>query len=206
MDIELRPIQEELSPALTKSSASHEQLNAASTAYKVITPTVHSTRPSYLRVGSVVSFYIVTSISMIMINKLVLKQVGLPITFLWGQLVLAAIVLRSASFMRLLTLPTARSWSLLQSIAPLIVMNVVGLVLNTLCLHHIDAVLYQVARSLILPITVALSPILGQRISFSAMACCVFISIGFFIGIFGESSGPAQISYFRCHLWGPQAV
>lgn len=150
------------------------------------TPTVVSTsRPGVMRVVGVVSFYIITSISMVMINKMVLRQIGLPMTFLWGQLLVAALILRLGQAVRLLTLPTP-TLSLLRVTAPLIAINVVGLVLNTLCLQHLDAVLYQVARSLILPLTVALSPLLGQRISGPALGCCFLITAGFVVGIWGE--------------------
>jgi GDP-fucose transporter C1 len=149
---------------------------------------VQNAPPSTIRVALVVGFYIVTSISMIMVNKAVLNHAGLPLFFLWGQLVIAAVVLKAASLINLLTLPPV-SLALLKSVAPLITINVIGLVLNTLCLKNIDAVMYQVARSLILPITVALSPIMqSQRISFKVFLCCLCITAGFLVGIFGENN------------------
>jgi GDP-fucose transporter C1 len=157
-------------------------------------PRIHSTvtqhnsthPPSRLKVTSVVLFYIVTSISMIMVNKTVLNHAGLPLFFLWGQLIVAVVLLHIASLVGLLTLPPL-SLGLLKSVTPLILINVVGLVLNTLCLQHIDAVMYQVARSLILPMTVALGPIIARNfVSRRVLLCCVMISAGFLIGIFGE--------------------
>lgn len=147
---------------------------------------VHSSAPSRLKVAAVVGFYIFSSITMIMVNKAVLNQTGLPLFFLWGQLVLAVVILRAASMGGVLHLPPV-TFALLKSVAPLIAINVVGLILNTLCLQNIDAVMYQVARSLILPMTVAMSPLLQrQRISPAVLGCCVIISLGFIIGIFGE--------------------
>jgi GDP-fucose transporter C1 len=61
--------------------------------------------------------------------------------------------------------------------------------MNTLCLQNIDAVMYQVARSLILPITVAMSPFMqSQRITFKVFLCCACITAGFIVGVFGESN------------------
>lgn len=170
----------ELSLLGATSKASHNQLPP--------NLTTHSTQPSTFKVASVVAFYIVTSIAMIMVNKAVLNQAGLPLIFLWGQLIVAVIILKFAAILNLLTLPPV-SVALFKSVAPLIAINVIGLILNTLCLHNIDAVMYQVARSLILPITVSLSPFMqsGQRVSFRVFMCCACITAGFLIGIFGES-------------------
>ena len=142
--------------------------------------------PSTFRVAAVVAFYIVTSIAMIMVNKAVLNQAGLPLFFLWGQLVVAVVVLKLAAMLRLLTLPPV-SLALMKGVAPLIAINVIGLIMNTLCLHHIDAVMYQVARSLILPMTVAMTPLIAkQPISPPVLLCCIVISVGFLVGVFGE--------------------
>lgn len=148
-----------------------------------------------LKVTAAVSFYIITSIAMIVINKIVLREVGLPLSFLWGQLVVAAVILKLLERFGIITQLPPANWSAAWNAAPLILINVVGLTLNTLCLHHVDAVLYQVARSLILPMTVALSPLLGQRISLPILSCCVLISVGFAIGLFGEQTANAQISH-----------
>lgn len=199
VEIELRPINElssKLTPLLATSNESIESTSlekgqgtgpfAKQSNHLIILPPQQQTQSTKLRkVVGVVSFYIITSISMVMINKMVLRQSGLPLTFLWGQLVVAAIFLRLLAALQLITLPSA-SLSLFRSTLPLITINVLGLVLNTLCLQHIDAVLYQVARSLILPITISLSPFMGQRISRPTLICCLVISIGFVVGIFGE--------------------
>lgn len=145
-----------------------------------------SASSSPLKVALVVVFYIVTSVMMVMVNKAVLNQTGLPMVFLWGQLVVAVAILRGAALCRLLTLPPL-TWPIMRALTPLIVMNVVGLTLNTLCLNYIDALMYQVARSLILPITVAMSPaLMGTKISARVLGCCAIIFAGFLVGVFGE--------------------
>lgn len=143
-------------------------------------------RPTFHKIIAVIAFYIITSITMIMVNKTVLNQAGLPMTFLWGQLVTAVILLQVAQQFRLLTLPPV-NWEAAKQLRYLISLNVVGLALNTLCLQHIDAALYQVARSLILPITALISAKLsGNIVSRRVAIACTIITIGFLIGVGGE--------------------
>jgi len=143
-------------------------------------------KTSWLKVVGVVSFYIVASITMIMVNKSVLRQTGLPITFLWGQLFIAVLLLRLLSLVNIIALPPVNV-GISKAMLPLTVANVVGLTLNTFCLLHIDAVLYQVARSLILPLTVLLTPlILKQRVSLKVALSCGIVFLGFVVGLFGD--------------------
>jgi GDP-fucose transporter C1 len=143
--------------------------------------------PSFLKVLSVVLFYIFASITTIMLNKLVLKrQSSLPLFFLWGQLVVAVLILHVLAVVRVVRIPPV-SLAVFKGFAGLIVVNVVGLALNTLCLANMDAVMYQVARSMILPITVCLSPfILAQWPSLKIIMACGVIFVGFAVGIFGD--------------------
>lgn len=144
------------------------------------------TSPFY--VAAVVSFYIVSTISMVLVNKVVLKQAKLPFTFLWGQLMLASIVLQACQLGGLFKMPSLSPKTLIKLI-PLITVNVVGLTLNTLCLYFADAMMYQIARSLVLPITVALTPLmLNDSVSWKVVACCLIITAGFTVGLFGEQS------------------
>lgn len=137
-------------------------------------------------VFGVVAFYIVSSITMVLLNKAILKQTGLPLIFLWGQLVVAVLILFLSHLVGLLALPPV-TWQIFWSLLPLTSINVLGLALNTLCLHNIDAMLYQVARSLILPITVIISMVaLGQKVSLRVGVACGIISAGFLVGLFGE--------------------
>jgi len=120
----------------------------------------------------------------------VLKVEGIPsLLFLWGQLVVAVVLLQIARLCKLITLPPA-TFAAFKQLLGLIAINVVGLTLNTLCLANIDAVLYQVARSMILPMTVALSPfITGAYPSLRVLLACALIFCGFVVGIFGERGG-----------------
>lgn len=144
------------------------------------------TTPFY--VAAVVSFYIISTIAMVLVNKIVLKKAKLPFTFLWGQLVLASIVLQACQLGGLFKMPSFSKKTLFNLI-PLITVNVVGLTLNTLCLFFADAMMYQIARSLVLPITVALTPLmLKDSVSLKIIACCLIVTTGFTVGLFGEQS------------------
>lgn len=143
-------------------------------------------RKSELYVSAVFSFYILSTISMVIINKLVLKQSSLPISFLWGQMILASIILQAAQFCGAFKMPSFKL-SVLKNLIPLIGINVVGLGLNTLCLQYSDAMMYQIARSLVLPITIALTPLLlKESVSARTIGCCLVILAGFGVGILGE--------------------
>lgn len=141
---------------------------------------------SDLYVSIVVSFYVASTISMVLLNKLVLKKAGFPLTFLWGQMLLASIVLQIFQFCGLFKIPSFKL-SVLKKLIPLIAVNVIGLGLNTFCLQFSDAMMYQIARSLVLPITIVLTPLLlKESVSLRIIGCCAFILIGFVVGILGE--------------------
>lgn len=146
----------------------------------------HKAAAPFWRVFLAVSFYVITSITMILINKAVLRETTLPLAFLWSQLMVAAVILKAMSP---LTFIPPLTFALHRSLLPLIAINVLGLTMNTLCLSHMDAMLYQIARSLVLPITVALTPLLSHRgdsVSARILAACTIITCGFLIGVFGD--------------------
>jgi solute carrier family 35 (GDP-fucose transporter), member C1 len=136
-----------------------------------------------------VLFYMLISIAMVLINKFVLNHVSMPLTFLWLQLVISFMILWSCDkmgWLRLEDINLRQEW---KQLAPLIVVNVLGLSLNTYCLAYLDASLYQVARSLVLPLTVLFSWLyLRQSISLVIALSCLIIICGFIIGIVLEQA------------------
>ena len=135
-----------------------------------------------------VLFYMTISITMVLLNKYVLNQVSLPLSYLWLQLVISTLILlffHNLQWINIQDLDLANKW---KDIAPLIVINVLGLSLNTFCLVFLDASLYQIARSLVLPLTVAFSwAFMGQLSSLAILLSCVVIFVGFLIGIVFEN-------------------
>ncbi|KAI8839513.1 hypothetical protein BJ741DRAFT_531114 [Chytriomyces cf. hyalinus JEL632] len=123
---------------------------------------------------------------MVLVNKAVLNTVALPLTFLWVQLLVAVLLLSASSYFGLLQCPIFTT-STCRALAPLIVINVIGLALNTFCLQHVDASFFQVARSLVLPFTILMSWLfLGQKSSTWVLISCAAVFTGFIVGTLME--------------------
>ncbi|RUS34631.1 hypothetical protein BC938DRAFT_479421, partial [Jimgerdemannia flammicorona] len=134
-----------------------------------------------------VSFYMVTSLVMVLVNKWTLNGIAVPMTFLWAQLLIAVILLYVSSWFGLLKLPVIQG-DITYRLLPLIGVNVIGLTVNTLCLNYVDASFYQVARALVLPITVLLSYLLlSKSSSVMILVSCLIVCLGFFVGVATET-------------------
>src|ERR1700677_1681417 len=61
---------------------------------------------------------------------------------------------------------------------------------NNYCLKYVDASFYQVARGLILPLTVLLSLVFlkASRPSIRVLLACAVVTVGFFVGVFLDGS------------------
>jgi len=133
-----------------------------------------------------VSFYIVTALIMVFVNKWVLNSVSLPFTLLWFQVIVAVILLHFTGIFGILQLPIIEKQKCI-GLLPLIAINVLGLSFNTICLQYVDASFYQVARALVLPFTVIFSFIfLSQKSSYKILLACLIVCIGFFVGVSSE--------------------
>jgi GDP-fucose transporter C1 len=124
---------------------------------------------------------------MVTVNKWVLLTTSIPIFFLFVQLSIAVILLLLCQALKLITLP---HWDpkTAKALLPLIGINVSGLIFNNLCLQYVDASFYQIARGLVLPITVSLALALQQSPpSLRATACCVGVTAGFSVGVLFDS-------------------
>ena len=149
-----------------------------------------------LQVVLTVLFYMTTSISMVMLNKYVLNSNDTPLLLLWGQLIIAILLMHIMAAFNVVQIPHIR-FQESKRLMPLIFVNAFGLSANTFCLQHVDASLYQViyyiinfkvARSLTLPFTVFLSLIyLNAKISPSIIMTCVIIFVGF-LSVFTSNS------------------
>lgn len=87
------------------------------------------------------------SIVMVMSNKVVLNAIELPMTFLLMQMLFAVVMLRVCAATGWMQVPKL-TWRMTRKLSPLILVNVVGLSLNTLCLQYVDASFYQVESHL----------------------------------------------------------
>lgn len=97
--------------------------------------------------GSALSTFTLSSICQVADPPLcsfqTLNGTNLPLTFLFMQLVIAVVLIQLCNLFKLISLPPIDP-QLCKDIAAVVVVNVVGLVFNTLCLKAIDASYFQV--------------------------------------------------------------
>lgn len=160
------------------------------------------TPPSTYKVFLSVGFYMLTSIFMVMANKAFLDKIETPILFLALQMAVAVGILLFCNLLGIYTLPSI-DYDTCKKLAPLITVNVVGLTFNTLCLKFVDASFFQVARGLVLPLTVALTwLVMKEQTSQKIIGACGililsillclylqgFVCLGYFVGVLSEDA------------------
>jgi len=129
---------------------------------------------------------------MVTVNKWVLISTPAPLFLLLSQLVIAILLLLFCHSTKIYKLPTFDRKVAL-SLWKLIAINVLGLTFNTFCLQYVDASFYQVARGLVLPITVILALLTGQAPpSQRALGCCGIVTVGFLVGVILDKSGQGK--------------
>jgi len=130
---------------------------------------------------------------MVFVNKAVLNAAPeLPLLFLFNQLVMAVILLHlGAMFTPRIEIPVLSIISA-KKLFPVVSVNIIGLVFNMLCLRDVEASFFQIARGLVLPLTIAVSSLVTQaKPSIQVLLAAVVVTIGFFIGVAPESNLPA---------------
>lgn len=138
-----------------------------------------------MQVAGVVSFYMSAALVMVFVNKAVLNSSPeLPLLFLFNQLVLAVILLHASAFatdkveIPQLDLKTAKK------MMPVTLVNVLGLIFNILCLRGVEASFFQIARGLVLPLTIAVSAIQTQSLpSRRVVLAAGVVALGFVLGV-----------------------
>jgi len=144
---------------------------------------------SHLLVTGTVLFYLVAALAMVMANKWVLQSTSAPLFFLFTQLVIAVVLFLASHAVKLVQVPLFIDAQLIKGLAPMIALNVIGLSFSNYTLKYVDASFYQVARGLLLPFTVATSYIFLQaRPSLRILLSCSVVTLGFFVGIFLDST------------------
>ncbi|KAJ7066689.1 hypothetical protein C8F01DRAFT_1347761 [Mycena amicta] len=140
--------------------------------------------PSKTLVVSVVLFYIVAALAMIVANKWVLNLTSAALFLLLTQFVISVLLLWIADKLRLLQVRLTLDLATSKGLAPLVALNVIGLSFSNYTLQNVDTSFYQVVRGLVLPFTVATSFfMLGARPSIRILSACGIVTAGFFIGV-----------------------
>uniref|UniRef100_H2Z4I3 Sugar phosphate transporter domain-containing protein n=1 Tax=Ciona savignyi TaxID=51511 RepID=H2Z4I3_CIOSA len=148
----------------------------------------------YLRVFFAVALYWGVSISMVFINKYLLKsdqlKLNAPMFVTWFQCVVTVALCvicsqLSSSMPNLLTFPSTKfDAKLSREALPLSVVFVLMISFNNLCLGEVGVAFYTIARSLVTIFSLIFTYfILGKKTTLPALACCGIILGGFFLGV-----------------------
>ncbi|TFK99713.1 hypothetical protein BDV98DRAFT_613288 [Pterulicium gracile] len=147
-----------------------------------------------LPVAGVVAFYMFSALLMIFVNKAVLtSSPQLPLAFLLIQLLIAVILLHiSALFSSKIEIPNLNIQSA-KSLFPVVFINIVGLVFNTLCLRGVEASFFQIARGMVLPLTILISAIHTRILPNprnKILLSATIVTSGFLLGVTPSSALP----------------
>ncbi|KAJ7110065.1 hypothetical protein C8R44DRAFT_801299 [Mycena epipterygia] len=139
-----------------------------------------------LQVAGVVAFYMCAALVMVFVNKAVLISVPeLPLVFLLLQLLIAVVLLRFSALLSRGTIEIPKfEPEVAKKLFPVVSVNILGLVFNTLCLRGVEASFFQIARGLVLPLTIIVSSIHTHSVpSRNVILASVVVTGGFFLGI-----------------------
>ncbi|KAG8835832.1 hypothetical protein FRC17_000796 [Serendipita sp. 399] len=130
------------------------------------------------------------ALCMIMVNKWVLISTETPLFFLLAQLVIAILMFLVTHALGIFKVSLSLQWDVCVGLWPMIFLNVLGLSANNYCLKYVDASFYQVARGLVLPLTVVLSLIFlkASRPTLRVLTACAIVTVGFFVGVILDGS------------------
>ncbi|KAH7100323.1 hypothetical protein BKA62DRAFT_706671 [Auriculariales sp. MPI-PUGE-AT-0066] len=141
-----------------------------------------------LEVAAVVSFYMVAALTMVFVNKAVLlSSPSVPLLFLLLQLVMAVILLHVSAFAfpRHIQLPRLE-FTTMRKLVPVISVSLSGLVFNTLCLRAVEAAYFQIARGLLLPLTIVVSALFTRALptpTGPVFIAALIVTLGFLMGV-----------------------
>jgi GDP-fucose transporter C1 len=146
-----------------------------------------------IKVAAVVLFYMFAALVMVFVNKAVLNNSpDLPLLFLLLQLLIAVVLLHATSLLsKRIEIPQF-DLSVARKLVPVVLVNIVGLVFNTLCLRDVEASFFQIARGLVLPLTIAVSSLHTHSFPSKSVICAaVAVTMGFMVGVAPSSNLPA---------------
>ncbi|KAH9982829.1 hypothetical protein BGW80DRAFT_1265173, partial [Lactifluus volemus] len=138
--------------------------------------------PSSLRIAAVVSFYMFAA----WCNKTVLNaSPNVPLLFLFLQLIIAVILLHNRD--------PRWDYHTMKKLFPVVSINVVGLVFNMFCLREVEVTFFQIARGLVLPLTISVTSLTSHsHPTTRVIVAAAIVTTGFFIGVTSEGSLPVS--------------
>jgi len=147
-----------------------------------------------IQVAAVVMFYMTAALVMVFVNKAVLNNAPeLPLLFLLIQLIIAVILLHvSALLFKRVEIPVFEKETA-KNLTPVVLVNIIGLVFNTLCLRDVETTFFQIARGMVLPLTIFASAIDTRVIpSTRVLAAAGVVMLGFILGIAPHQNAPLR--------------
>ncbi|KIK49446.1 hypothetical protein CY34DRAFT_796851 [Suillus luteus UH-Slu-Lm8-n1] len=148
------------------------------------------------KVAAVVGFYMSAALVMVFVNKAVLNgSPDLPLLFLLLQLLIAVLLLHvAAMFITRVEIPKLELETA-KKLTPVVLVNIIGLVFNTLCLRDVEASFFQIARGLVLPLTIIVfsahtRTVPSVRVGIAAGT----VAIGFLLGVAPSATVPAHVA------------
>ena len=129
-------------------------------------------------------------------NKAVLNAApDLPLLYLLNQLVIAVVLLHGASALTAKVQIPKLEIRTAKKLFPVVAVNIIGLVFNTLCLRGVEASFFQIARGMVLPLTILVSSVhTHTRPSFTVLIATGIVTFGFLTGISPNKDLPASAS------------
>ena len=129
-------------------------------------------------------------------NKAVLNAApDLPLLYLFNQLVIAVGLLHGASFMTARVQIPKLEVQTAKKLTPVVSVNIIGLIFNTLCLRGVEASFFQIARGLVLPLTILVSCVhTHARPSSRVLIAAGVVTAGFLTGISPNKNLPVSAS------------
>jgi len=133
-------------------------------------------------------------LQMVFVNKMVLTAApNLTVLFMFFQSITTVILLQATSFATSHVQIPKLEYQTAKNLAPLIIVDTLGFVFNALCLRDVEAAFYQIARGMVLPLTIAVVAVSSRtRPSLAVVGCASIVTFGFFLGISFESDLPAR--------------
>ncbi|KJA28527.1 hypothetical protein HYPSUDRAFT_62165 [Hypholoma sublateritium FD-334 SS-4] len=144
------------------------------------------TSVQHTQVACVVAFYMASALIVSVLNS----SPEIPLVFLFFQLLIAVALLHISALIwpNKITIPKL-DIQVGKKLIPLVSVNISGLVFNTLCLRDVEASFFQIARGLVLPLTILVSFLLIKSIpSNLVLVAAAVVTIGFMMGVAPSSS------------------
>jgi GDP-fucose transporter C1 len=131
---------------------------------------------------------------MVFVNKVVLNSTpNLTILFMFFQSMTTVGLLHLTSlFSHHIQLPTLDIVTA-KRLAPLIIVDAAGFTFNALCLRDEEAAFYQIARGMVLPLTITVVALAGRKApALPVVGCAAIVTFGFFLGVTRSANLPAR--------------